>query len=84
MEGPFYVTYAIFRSQEGACIGGCFWVMMSQGHCKERALNSLYYIFYTTYFSHIYNDIYIQYVCVCGGGVVVVCCSVLENYLRGI
>lgn len=56
MEGPFYVTYAIFRSQEGACIGGCFWVMMSQGHCKERALNTfvyLYYIFYITYFSHI-------------------------------
>lgn len=35
LEGPFYVTYGIFESQEGAL----YWVLMSQGHCKERVLN---------------------------------------------
>lgn len=44
MEGPFYVTYAIFGSQDGGCIGGCVWVMMSQGHCKERA-TVLFWVF---------------------------------------
>lgn len=35
MEGPFYVTYATFRSQEGDRIGWCFWVMLSQGHNEQ-------------------------------------------------
>lgn len=35
MEGPFYVTYATFRSQEGDRIGWCLWVMLSQGHNEQ-------------------------------------------------
>lgn len=38
MEAPFYVTYGIFGSQEG----GLHWVVMSQGHCKERVLNHFF------------------------------------------